>query len=406
MAHSLSGVRIIELGQIIAGTYGGQILSDLGAEVIKVESPKGDLGRNPSVAPYKGESGLFLTFNRNKKSIVIDLKNPQGRLLFLDLVRNSDVVVDNFRSGVMSRLGIDYEELKKVNPKIIHCSITGFGPEGEYKDYPALDIIIQAISGHMAITGEKDRPPVRLGIPLADLSGGLFSSQGILAALYEREKTGQGQHIDLSMFDAMLSLLTYLGTMWLNNKELPSPPGSSHEYTVPWQAFKTKDSYIVVAAREEIHWKNFCRSIGLEALAVDPRYISNFLRVENRSTLVPLLENRMSQETTSHWMHIFRNEDVPASPVNHFDQAFAEPPVVQNNAVVEYEHPVVGTVKMPAYPVKMGNADQLKSTPAPDLGEHTIEVLKNVLNLTDENIKNFINKYITTFFNIWIILKN
>ena len=168
--NSLSDIRIIELGQIIAGTYGGQILSDMGAQVIKVESPKGDLGRNPSVAPYKGESGLFLTFNRNKKSMVIDLKNPEGRQLFLDLVKESDVVVDNFRSGVMKRLGIDYPELQKVNPKIIHCSITGFGSEGEYKDYPALDIIIQAISGHMAITGEKGRPPARLGIPLADLS--------------------------------------------------------------------------------------------------------------------------------------------------------------------------------------------------------------------------------------------
>ena len=391
MGNSLSGVRIIELGQIIAGTYGGQILSDLGAQVIKVESPKGDLGRNPSVAPYKGQSGLFLTFNRNKKSIVIDLKNPEGRLLFLDLVRNSDVVVDNFRPGVMQRLGIDYEELKKVNSKIIHCSITGFGSEGDYKDYPALDIIIQAISGHMAITGEKDRPPVRLGIPLADLSGGLFSSQGILAALYEREKTGNGQHIELSMFDAMLSLLTYLGTMWLNNAELPSPPGSSHEYTVPWQAFKTKDSYVVVAAREEVHWKNFCRSLGLNELSNDPRFSSNFLRVENRVTLVPILENRMAQETTSYWMTIFRKEDVPASPVNHFDHAFAEPPVLQNKAVVEYDNPVVGKVRMPAYPVKMGNGSSVHSTPAPDLGEHTIEVLKDVLNYSEENIQQYLD---------------
>jgi crotonobetainyl-CoA:carnitine CoA-transferase CaiB-like acyl-CoA transferase len=290
----------------------------------------------------------------------------------------------------MKRLGIDYEELKKVNPKIIHCSITGFGSEGDYKDYPALDIIIQAISGHMAITGEKNRPPARLGIPLADLSGGLFSSQGILAALYEREKTGHGQHLELSMFDAMLSLLTYLGTMWLNNAELPSPPGSSHEYTVPWQAFKTKDSYVVVAAREEVHWKNFCRSLGLDEIANDPSFASNFLRVKNRETLVPILEDRMAQETTSYWMTIFRKEDVPASPVNHFDQAFAEPPVIQNNAVVEYDHPAVGKVRMPAYPVKMGNGDQIVSTPAPDLGEHTMEVLKNVLNYSEENIRKYV----------------
>jgi crotonobetainyl-CoA:carnitine CoA-transferase CaiB-like acyl-CoA transferase len=388
--NSLSDIRIIELGQIIAGTYGGQILSDMGAQVIKVESPKGDLGRNPSVAPYKGESGLFLTFNRNKKSMVIDLKNPQGRQLFLDLVKESDVVVDNFRSGVMKRLGIDYPELQKVNPRIIHCSITGFGSEGEYKDYPALDIIIQAISGHMAITGEKGRPPARLGIPLADLSGGLFSSQGILAALYEREKTGKGQHIELAMFDAMLSLLTYLGTMWLNNEELPSPPGSSHEYTVPWQAFQTKDSYVVVAAREEVHWKSFCRALGLEEISTDPRFANNFLRVENRQILVPILEEKMLEEETHHWMEIFRREDVPASPVNHFDTAFAEPPVLQNQAVVEYDHPKVGKVRFPAYPVKMGNGAEMISTPAPDLGEHTQEVLKDILLCSAERIDHLV----------------
>ena len=386
MGQSLKGVRIIELGQIIAGTYGGQILSDMGAEVIKVESPTGDLGRNPSVAPFKGASGLFLTFNRNKKSIVIDLKKEDGKDVFLELIKNADVVVDNFRPGVLKRLGIDYPELYRANPKIIHCSITGFGSEGDYKDYPALDIIIQAISGHMAITGEDGRPPVRLGIPLADLSGGLFSSQGILAALYEREKTGKGQHIELAMFDAMLSLLTYLGTMWLNNAELPKPPGSAHEYSVPWQAFKTKDSYVVVAAREESHWKNFCRSLGLDQIAQDERYANNFLRVKNRLVLIPILEARMAEETTEYWMSKFRIDDVPASPVNHFDQAFSEPPAIQNHTVVEHEHPQLGRVRYPAYPVKMGNAEVI-STPAPELGEHTGSVLQDILNYSTEQIE-------------------
>ena len=183
MSEPLNGVRILELGQIIAGTYGGQVLSDLGAEVIKIESPDGDLGRNPSVAPYRGVSGLFLTFNRNKKSVVIDLKKAAGRALFYDLVRVCDVVVDNFRAGVLERLGIDYPTLSGINPRIVQCSVTGFGSAGEYKDYPALDIIVQAMSGHMAITGEPGRPPVRVGIPLADLSGGIFACKAILAAL-------------------------------------------------------------------------------------------------------------------------------------------------------------------------------------------------------------------------------
>ncbi len=388
MAHSLSGVRIIELGQIIAGTYGGQMLTDLGAEVIKVEAPIGDLGRNPSVAPFRDVSGLFLTFNRNKKSIVIDLKKPEGKTIFFELVKESDVVVDNFRPGVLERLGIDYPELQKINPKIIHCSITGFGSEGEYKDFPALDIIIQAMSGHMAVTGEPNRPPVRLGIPLADLSGGLFSIQGILAALYEREKTGKGQHIELAMFDAMLGLLTYLGTMWLSNGELPKPPGSAHEYSVPWQAFKTKNSYVVVGAREESHWKRFCKTLDLDQFAEDPRYCSNFLRVKNRIELVPILEARMEEETTEYWMEHFRVNDVPAGPVNHFDSAFAEPPAIQNDMIVQFDHAVAGTVKMPAYPVKMGNASGVISHPAPELGEHTEVILREILSYSAEQIEN------------------
>ena len=252
MSHPLNGITIIELGQIIAGTYGGQVLSDLGAEVIKVETPSGDLGRIPSVAPINGESGLFLTFNRNKKSIVIDLKTEEGLELFYELVKKADVVIDNFRPGVLDRLKINYEILSKINKKLIQCSVTGYGESGEYANLPALDIIIQSITGYMAITGEPDRPPVRTGIPLADLSGGIFSSQAIMAALYKREKTGKGSSINLSMFDGMLSLLTYLGTVWLTKGELPIPPGSSHMYSVPWQAFKVKDGFVVIATRQEV----------------------------------------------------------------------------------------------------------------------------------------------------------
>ncbi len=379
MSYPLNNIRILELGQIIAGTYGGQILSDMGAEVIKIESPEGDLGRNPSVAPLNGVSGLFLTFNRNKKSIVINLKTDEGLKIFLELVKHSDVVVDNFRPGVMKRLGIDYPVLNKINPKIIHCSITGFGVTGEYQDYPALDVIIQAISGHMAITGEPNRPPVRTGVPLADLSGGLFSCQGILAALFERERTGKGQHMDLAIFDAMLSLLTYMGTMWLSNGELPNPPGSGHEYSVPWQAFKTKDTYVVVATREEKIWKRFCEAIAKPELALDDRFSSNSSRVKHRDLLVPILEVVIKDNTTTYWLKKFHECQVPAGPVNHLDGAFSEPPAIENNTIVEYLHPDAGIVKMPAYPVKMDSREGHISTPAPLLGEHTDEILKKLL---------------------------
>jgi len=386
MSHPLEGVRILELGQVIAGTYGSQVLSDLGAEVIKVETPEGDLGRNPSVAPYRGLSGLFLTLNRNKQSIVINLKTEAGRKLFYDLVKISDVVVDNFRPGVLERLQVDYATLSRINPRIIHCSVTGFGTEGAYKNYPAFDIIIQAISGHMAITGEPGRPPARVGIPLADLSGGIYSCKGILAALFDRERTGKGRRVELSMFDSMLALLGYMGTMWLTNGELPQPPGSAHDYTVPWQAFAAKEGYVVVATRQEVFWRKLCEVLEEPGLADDPRFATNALRVENRAVLVPHLERIFRNRTAADWLERLRAAEVPAAPVNNLDGAFAEPPVAEREMIVEYDHPDVGKVRLPGNPIKMSGVSGTISKPAPRLGEHTDAVLSRLLHLTPDQI--------------------
>jgi crotonobetainyl-CoA:carnitine CoA-transferase CaiB-like acyl-CoA transferase len=386
MSYPLAGVRILELGQIIAGTYGSQLLSDLGAEVIKIETPEGDLGRIPSVGPYKGLSALFLTFNRNKKSVVIDLKNEAGRKLFYDLVKVADVVIDNFRPGVLERLKIDYSTLSKLNPRIIQCSVTGFGSEGEYKDYPALDLVIQAISGHMAITGEPARPPARVGIPLADLSGGFFSAQGILAALYDRERTGNGRQVELSMFDAMLNLLSYIGTIWLTKGELPKPQGSAHEYSVPWQAFAASDGYLVVATRQEVFWRKLCEALDAPALAVDPRYKTNPDRLKNRATLVPQLEEIFCTRTVADWLKTLRAAEVPAAPINNLDTAFAEPPVAEREMIVEYDHPEVGKVRLPGNPIKMTGMGKTISNPAPRVGEHTDAVLGSLLQLSADEI--------------------
>jgi len=386
MSYPLEGVRILELGQIIAGTYGSQVLSDLGAEVIKVEAPEGDLGRTPSVAPYRGLSGLFLTFNRNKKSIVINLKKASGRQLFYDLVKISDVVIDNFRPGVLERLEIDYPTLSRINPRIIQCSVTGFGSAGEYRDYPALDIIIQAISGHMAITGEPGRPPVRVGIPLADLSGGIYSCKGILAALFDRERTGKGRRIELSMFDTMLHLLSYIGTMWLTNGEVPKPPGSAHDYSVPWQAFATADGYVVVATRQENFWRKLCTVLERPDLAGDPRFADNASRVKNRDLLVPSLEQIFRTRTAADWLERLRAAGVPAAPVNNVDGAFAEPPVNEREMIVEYDHPEVGKVRLPGNPIKMSDMSGTISRPAPMLGEHTDSILKTLLRLSANEI--------------------
>ena len=386
MAYPLQGVRVLELGQIIAGTYGSQVLSDLGAEVIKIEAPEGDLGRTPSVAPYKGLSGLFLTFNRNKKSAVINLKSEAGRQVFYDLVKVSDVVIDNFRPGVLERLGVDYPTLSRINPRIIQCSVTGFGSGGDYKDYPALDIIVQAISGHMAITGEPGRPPVRVGIPLADLSGGIFSCKGILAALYERERSGKGCYIEVSMFDTMLHLMSYIGTMWLTNGEVPQPPGSAHDYSVPWQAFPTTDSYVVVATRQESFWRKLCDVLEHPEFAADPRFADNAKRVRNRAVLVPRLEEIFRGRSTGDWLARLRAAGVPAAPVNNVDGAFAEPPVAEREMIVEYDHPQVGKVRLPGNPIKMSTMDGTISRPAPMLDEHTEVLLQALLGLSAEAI--------------------
>jgi crotonobetainyl-CoA:carnitine CoA-transferase CaiB-like acyl-CoA transferase len=381
MTLPLAGVRILELGQIIAGTYGCQVLSDLGAEVIKIEAPEGDLGRIPSVAPYKGVSALFLTFNRNKKSVVINLKTEAGRALFHDLVKVSDVVIDNFRGGVLERLKADYATLSAINPRIIQCSVTGFGVEGAYKDYPALDLIIQAISGYLAITGEAGRPPARLGIPLADLSGGIFSCEAILAGLYQREHTGRGCRVETSMFDGMLSLLSYMGTHYLSTGEVPKPQGSAHEFTVPWQAFQAKDGYVVIATRQEGFWKKLCAVLGEPALADDPRFATNPRRIENRALLVPRIEAILKTRTAADWLERLRAAEVPAAPVNNLDGAFAEPPVAEREMIVEYDHPDVGRVRLPGNPIKFDGMGRTLSSPAPRLGEHTDAVLRDLLSL-------------------------
>jgi len=388
MSRPLDGVRILELGQIIAGTYGGQVLTDLGAEVIKIEAPEGDLGRIPSVAPYKGVSTLFLTFNRNKKSVVINLKTDAGRALFHDLVKVSDVVIDNFRAGVLERLQADYATLSKINPRIIHCSVTGFGAEGVYKDYPALDLIIQAISGYLAITGEPGRPPARVGIPLADLSGGIFSCEGILAALYQRSRTGKGCRLETSMFDGMLNLLSYMATHYLCTGEVPAPQGSAHEFTVPWQAFRAKDGYLVIATRQENFWRKLCDVLGEPALAGDPRFATNPRRLENRAALIPLIESIIRGRTAAEWLEKLRAAEVPAAPVNNLDGAFAEPPVAEREMIVEYDHPEVGRVRLPGNPIKISGSAGTPSAPAPRLGEHTDQVLQALLGLTEEALAN------------------
>jgi crotonobetainyl-CoA:carnitine CoA-transferase CaiB-like acyl-CoA transferase len=370
----LEGVTILELGQVIAGTFGGVILADLGAEVIKIEPPRGDTARNAGIAPLGGESAIHLFMNRGKKSVVLDLKDEQGLEVFYRLVASADVVVDNFRPGVMARLGIDHESLVRHNPQVITVSVTGFGETGPLKDKAAFDLVVQAYSGHMDITGEAGGSPARAGVPLADLSGGIYCCIAVLAALVGRSLHGEGRHADVAMLDAMIHLLAYDALDHLTTGASVERQGSGHAHIVPWQAFAASDGHVVVAARDEKFWQNLCGALGKPELKSDPRSIDNAARVANRDWLVPVLEEAFAARTRDEWIAILDENDIPSAPVNDLASLFSDPHVEQRGMIKSYEHPTIGKVTFQPSPVKFSGWE-LPNRPAPMLGEHTDQVL-------------------------------
>jgi crotonobetainyl-CoA:carnitine CoA-transferase CaiB-like acyl-CoA transferase len=373
-AGMLTGVMVLELGQVIAGTYGGAILAELGADVIKIEPPRGDTARNPTIAPLRGESAIHLFMNRGKKSVCIDLKQPRGLEVFYDLVRQADAVVDNFRPGVMRRLGIDHETLRRHNPDIITVSVTGFGEYGPQRDKAAFDLVVQAYSGHMDITGEPDGPPSRVGVPLADISGGIFSCISVLAALVGRGLHGSGRHADVGMLDALVSMLSYDALHHLTTGSVVGRQGTGHAHMVPWQAFETADGYVVVAARDEKFWVNLCAAIGRPDLADDVRSRDNTARVANREYVTAILAEAFLTRTKAEWARILDEFDIPSAPVNTIEEVFDDAQVRARGMVQTYVHPTLGEIRYPPSPVKFSGWDMPRE-PAPMLGQHTAAVL-------------------------------
>jgi crotonobetainyl-CoA:carnitine CoA-transferase CaiB-like acyl-CoA transferase len=382
----LTGVIILELGQVIAGNFGGVILADLGAEVIKIEPPSGDTARNATIAPLHDESAIHLFMNRGKKSVVLDLKAPRGLEMFYGLVAQADVVIDNFRPGVMTRLGIDHDTLKKHNPKIITVSVTGFGEYGPAKDKAAFDLVVQAYSGHVDITGPLDGDPARVGIPIADIGGGIYSCLSVLAALVGRELHGNGQHADVAMLDTLVSLLSYDALDHLNSGRKVGRQGTAHAHMVPWQAFQTSDGYVVVAARDEKFWANLCDAIGRPDLKEDPRTINNTERIANRDYVVPILADVFRTRTNTEWLAILDEYDIPNAPVNDIEDVFTDPQVVARGMIRTYKHPTLGDIRYPPSPVKFSEWEG-PNRPAPMLGEHTTEILMEMLGLDDSEVR-------------------
>ncbi len=387
-AGPLAGVRVLDLTRVLSGPFSTLILSDLGAEVIKVEEPgKGDSARysGPKVG---GESSHFLTANRGKKSIILDLKSPEGKEIAVDLARVSDVVVENYRPGVLTRLGLDFEQLSQVNPGIIVCSISGFGQMGPLRDRTSFDAIAQGFTGAMAVTGEPGPGggPVRMGIALGDLSGGVFGAIAILAALHERDKTGRGAALDIGMYDAMVSLMHYYITDFLLTGKEPGRVGSGNPSIFPYGAFEVADGYLMVAAFQTPFWRKLCSVMGLEHLAKDARFATNDLRVHNKVELLPILHPVFMSKTREEWGRLLDEADVPNGPIQTVGEVATHPHTRARDMVAEVEHPTAGRVAITGRPIKFMGRQQTPLHPAPLLGQHTQEVLEQVLGYKSQRI--------------------
>ncbi len=387
MKGPLSDVRILDLSRMLAGPFASMMLADLGAEVIKIEDPDGgDKTRTMGPKLSEGQSAYFLSINRNKKSLTLDLRKERAREVFYKLVKMADVVLDNFRPGVLERLGCDHEKLKPINPKILSCSISSFGHTGPDKDLPGFDLILQARGGAMSITGEQGRPPVRMGIPTGDLAGAMSAAYAVMAALYSRKKTGAGQKIDISLLDCQASLLTYVAQYYILDGKIPGPIGSGHQTVVPYQAFKTRDDYIVIAIFIEKFWEKLCKILGIEHLANDPKFSTNDRRRENKKELLPMLERIFMEKTSSEWLKLASEEGIPSAPVNTVDKVISDPQLMARNMLVEVDHPSYGKVKILGNPVKMSGLTEETFTAAPTLGEHNKEILSGLLGYSQEEI--------------------
>lgn len=394
MTKPLSGIRILDLSQMLAGPFGTMILADLGAEVIKIERPDGgDIGRGMPPHFFHGESVYFISINRNKKSLTLDLKAEEGLNIFYRLAGLSDVVYDNFRPGVLEKLRIDYDTLQKINPRIISCSVSGYGHTGPFRDRPAFDLIIQARGGIMSYTGEPGRMPVRMGAPMGDLGGGLFAAHGVLAAVYQREKTGIGQKIDISLLDCQIALLIYRALYYLFAGEIAQPVGSGHVSAIPIRAFKTKTFDIVIDTNTDKFFMELCEGIGQKELASDPRFRTRADRLKNKDALYFVLEETFIQKSGEEWLEIMEDR-VPIGPINTVDMALNDPQVLFRNMVVETTHRSGEKMKLLGNPIKMSGAEEREFTPPPALGEHTDQILSELLNLSPGGIKQLREKKI------------
>jgi formyl-CoA transferase len=384
----LAGIRILDLTRVLAGPYCAMFLGDLGAEVVKVEQPGvGDDTRGWGPPFTGGESAYFLCINRNKKSMTVDLKSSEGVNLVRRLAGSADVLIENFRSGTMERLGLGEENLRALNPKLIYASLSGFGADGPMSEVPGYDLIIQAWGGLMSITGTPDGEPTKVGVAIIDLVAGLMLGKSVSAALFAREKLGVGQKIDTSLLEAEVASLINAGSNYLVGGKVPGRWGNAHPTIVPYQSFQTADSYLVIGVASEGIWGRFCQAIGKIELADDPRFVKNANRVENRAALIAILTEMFRSRDNETWLRRLNEAEVPCAPIQTIDQVFVAPQVRHREMLVEVEHPTAGTVRMAGIPVKFSVTPASVRLPPPLLGQHTEEVLSSWLGMNGLEIE-------------------
>jgi crotonobetainyl-CoA:carnitine CoA-transferase CaiB-like acyl-CoA transferase len=387
---ALEHITVLDLTHMLSGPYGTMLLADLGARTIKVEPPGSGEGtrrlleNDPDYA-RGGMGAYYLTLNRNKESVCVDLKSPEGKAVFLDLVRRADVVFDNFSVGVTQRLGIDFESLSQVNPRIVTCSVTGFGQTGPETQRPAFDQVVQAMGGGMSITGTPESGPTRSGIPIGDLGGGMFGAMGVLAALAERERTGRGQHVDISMLDAQISLLNYMATMHLMSGHVPAGIGNGHFVHVPYNSYPTADGHIIIACIGDPFFERFVEFIDLPELR-DPAYRQQPVRFAAKAGIDALIAGELRKQPTAHWLERLRQARIPCGPVNDFAQALGDTQVLARDMVVEVPLHTGETVRMPGNPIKLSAAAPKAYGSPPSLGEHTRRVLGDWVGYSDAKL--------------------
>jgi len=386
MAPPLAGITVVDLTRVLAGPYCTMLLGDMGADVIKIERPDGGDDTRGFGPPYlNGESAMFLAINRNKQSLTLNLKHDEAKQILAKLIAGADVLVENFRPGTMANLGFDYAATRQLNPRLIYCSISGFGQTGPYASRGGYDTIAQAMSGIMSATGHPDMPPAKAGVPIADIGTGMFAAFGIVCAYIARQRTGEGQLVDTSLLETSIALSLVESATFLAGGELPVPLGSTHRRNAPHGAFRVKDGYIAITADSAHFWQRFCQIMDLETLLDDPRFKTNADRVANKQLLQEIIETVTATQVGSYWLEKLDNAEIPCGPVNSYAEVFNDPHVRARQMLMEVEHPVAGKVQMTGLNVKLSHTPGALRRPAPTLGQHTHQVLRT-LGYQDEAI--------------------